>query len=106
MDLLDKYDLSQCKALSSICGAPLSTSDPHWLLASLPVSLGGTGIRSAAAHSAAALVASTIHTQDTVARILGNRNCRRDNSQALALLSDLTSDSPAPLPSPIKSTKE
>ena len=54
------FDDIQCQAFSKLLGASISTSDPRWILASLPVSLGGVGLRSAALHAPAAFVASNL----------------------------------------------
>ena len=72
------FDDAQCRALSSIVAAPLSIQDPQWILASLPVSLGGLGLRSAAIHSAAAFVASNLQTEALVKKILAPITSRRD----------------------------
>ena len=55
-DVFASFDNAQCRALSNLTGSSISTSDPRWILASLPVSLGGVGLRSAALHAPAAFV--------------------------------------------------
>ena len=93
------FDDAQCQALSSIVAAPLSTEDPHWILASLPVSLGGLGLRSAAIHSAAAFIASTLQTEALVKKLLDPITSRRDTSVAASLLTNATAHATTPLPS-------
>jgi hypothetical protein len=65
------FDEDQCEALSDCVGSPNAIDDLKWLHASLPVYMGGLGIRSAVAHSSAAFVASTLQTESMVARIVG-----------------------------------
>ena len=81
-----EFDDVQCRALSTLIGASISTSDPRWVLASLPVSLGGLGLRSAALHAPAAFVASNLQCAPIVEKLARVSNPRIDISQAKSLL--------------------
>ena len=65
------FDIAQCEALQDILGAPLAFGSKEWILASLPVSQGGLGIRPAADHSSAAFIASLAQTKSIVQELLG-----------------------------------
>ena len=75
------FDDLQCKALSHLIVASISTSDPRWILASLPVSLGGVGLRSAALHSLAAFVASILQCSPLVDKLVRHDSSRIDTSK-------------------------
>ena len=68
---------------------------------SLPVSLGGLGLRSVAIHSAAAFTASTLQTEPIVAKLLAHVSSRRDTTVASSLLANSTANATTPLPGPI-----
>ena len=96
----DRFDALQRSALEDILGASLT---PHaWRQASLPVSLGGLGLRSASSHATAAYLSSLVQTKPMVDSILKAFPHRHDldlpltvfrtaagaiNSSALAALS-------------------
>ena len=97
------FDDVQCQALSHLIGSSISTSDPRWILASLPVSLGGVGLRSAALHAPAAFVASNSQCASLVERLVSRTSSRIDTSRAMSLLSNSTSHATTPLQGPISS---
>ena len=99
MQLYQRLDIAQCATLASCIGAAFSTADPQWNLASIAVSLGGFGIRSAAAHAPAAFVASILQTESMVGRVLAPLTSRKDPSSALSLLSNATARATTPPPS-------
>jgi hypothetical protein len=84
-------------------GAQFSTNDPAWLHASLPVSLGGLGIRSTYAHCSAAFVASTLQTATLVQKMLDGA-ASRDAVNAHRLLIDAMANVTKPLDLPIPVT--
>ena len=86
-----EFDRAQCRALANITGIPLTTQDPRWLLASLPVSRGGLGIRSAADHSSAAFIASVAQTRPIVLQLLGeDTTSLRNNNTAMQMFAAAT----------------
>jgi hypothetical protein len=95
------FDEGQCRALSDCIGAQIYLDDPHWLHASLPVSMGGLGIRSAVAHSSAAFVASILQTENLVRRMVGNHTSARDPTQALGILTSATANATTPISLPL-----
>jgi hypothetical protein len=99
-DAYEAFDESQCRAVSDCIGAQVCVDDNQWLQASLPVSMGGLGIRSAVAHSSAAFVASSLQTEDLVHKLLGNGVKPRDTTTALILLTNATT----PLDFPLSAT--
>ena len=68
--VLDRFDDIIFNALESIVGSPLSHQAR--CQASLPVSLGGLGLRSASDHATAAFLSSVLQSKPTVDRILVN----------------------------------
>ena len=98
IDEFGSFDTAQCRALSDIAGTPLSTQDPAWILASLPVSLGGLGLRSAAIHSPAAFVASNLQTSKLVEKIITPHKTLRDITAATSLLTNNSANATTPLP--------
>ena len=102
-DVFASFDDAQCRALSTITGSSISTSDPRWILASLPVSLGGVGLRSAALHGPAAFVSSDVQCRPIVNKLISPSVQRRDVSRALSLLSNASAHATTPLPGPINS---
>ena len=71
-----RFDEIQYSALEDILGSPLSPL--AWRQASLPVSLGGLGLRSASSHAAAAYLSSLAQTKPTVDHILMSFPFRHD----------------------------
>jgi hypothetical protein len=65
-----RFDAMRRMALEDILGASLN--EISWTQASLPVSLGGMGLRSAASHSVAAFLSSIAQTEALVNSILHN----------------------------------
>ena len=63
------FDLSMFDSLSDLVGGSLS--DWSWLKASLPISLGGLGVRRASSHASAAFVGSLDQSRELVSDILG-----------------------------------
>ena len=102
-DVFAEFDDVQSRALSTLIGASISTSDPRWVLASLPVSLGGLGLRSAALHAPAAYVASNLQCAPIVGKLVNLPNPRIDISQASSLLANATANATTPLPGPLSS---
>ena len=90
-DLYLQFDQAQCDALGRIVGASLTTDSAHWVQASLPLDLGGLGIRSVSAHSQAAYVVSCLQTDRLVGQLLGPLGCRRDYRPAVGVLRELCS---------------
>ena len=90
-DLYQQFDQNQCSALGLILGASLTTESPSWNQATLPVDLGGLGIRSVATHSNAAFVTSCLQTEPLVAKLLGPLSCRRDYRPAVSVLRNVCS---------------
>jgi hypothetical protein len=97
---ITSFDEAQCRALGDIVGASIAIDDATWLLASLPVSLGGLGTRSATAHSAAAFIASVLQTETMVVRLLGPLTSRQNLTKAHSFLASATANAttPAALP--------
>jgi hypothetical protein len=77
-DAFKSFDEGQCQALGDCVGAQFAIENRTWLHASLPVSLGGLGIRSSFAHCSAAFIASTLQTSDLVERMICNVSSQRD----------------------------
>ena len=71
-----RFDEIQYSALEDILGSSLSPL--AWRQASLPVSLGGLGLRSASSHAAAAYLSSLAQTKSTVDQILMSFPFRHD----------------------------
>ena len=67
------FDAAIRDTLRDIVSGPLS--DWSWLKASLPCSRGGLGFRNASLHAPAAFLASSLHSQSLVERILGHPPC-------------------------------
>ena len=59
---LDKFDTSVRKSLERLLGVPLL--DKQWMQATLPVSMGGMGLRSAEKHAPCAYTASLSASAD------------------------------------------
>src|SRR6218665_729754 len=68
--LLDRYDVLLRKGLSSILN--IDMTNDQWTQASLPIKLGGLGIRRAASLAIPAFLASAAGTQMIQASMLGN----------------------------------
>ena len=71
--ILHEYDTSLCSIVGGICNVSLSVADQAWLQASLPVSSGGLGFRSAvqlapSAFSASAAVSLSVFSLDSLSR--------------------------------------
>ena len=67
---LQSYDELLCSIISRICNVNLSVSDTAWLQASLPVSAGGLGLRSAVQLSPSAFLASAATSAELMSIIL------------------------------------
>ena len=67
-DAIQSLDNALYNSVSEIVGAPLS--DWSWLKSTLPVSLGGLGIRLASTHASAAYISSSIQSTNLVVGIL------------------------------------
>ena len=67
-DALSCFDCSLATFISDLIGAPL----PEWsqLKSSLPISLGGLGVRRAAQHASAAYLSSINQSKDLMADVL------------------------------------
>ena len=74
------------EALATILGAPLNHA--AWDQASLPVSLGGLGLRRAKLHAPGAYAISVAHTSSLVCKMLGTRPYVHNADQAITLLND------------------
>ena len=68
-EAIAKFDLSMYESLSNLVGGSLS--DWSWLKASLPISLGGLGVRRASLFSSAAFIGSLDQSKELVSDILG-----------------------------------
>ena len=79
----DRFDAIQHSALEDILGASLTPL--AWRQASLPVSLGGIGLRSASSHAAAAFLSSIAQSKPTVDEILRNFPFRHNLDMSLAV---------------------
>lgn len=79
----DRFDVMQHLALEEILGCSLTPS--AWRQASLPVSLGGLGLRSASSHASAAFLSSIIGSEQIVDEILGNFPFRNSVDAPLAI---------------------
>ena len=98
--ILRTCDPSLHADLSTLLGASISTSDPRSVLASLPVSLGGLGLRSAALHAPAAFVASNLQCASLVEKLVPSPSIKLDISRATSLLTNATAFATTPLPGP------
>ena len=79
------FDAVIRETLGDIVGGPLS--DWSWLKASLPCSPGGLGLRNASLHAPAAFLASSLHSQSLMERMLGHPPCTSSHtSPAVAAL--------------------
>ena len=67
-DVIQSLDNALYNSVSEIVGAPLS--DWSWLKSTLPVSLGGLGIRLASTHASATYISSSIQSTNLVVGIL------------------------------------
>jgi hypothetical protein len=76
---LIRYDNIQREALSLIVGHPLN--DLAWAQASLPVDMGGMGIRSALSHAPAAYIASRFSSCQLVSKIIGSDHEFNDDAE-------------------------
>ena len=84
-DILQDFDLVVKEGIEGILGAPLPPF--QWDQASLPLSLGGLGLRSAAKHGAAAYLASVGDSELLVQDIRGQRGAEEvGGERALASL--------------------
>ena len=81
--LLEIYDVLLCKGLSSILN--IDMTDNQWTQASLPIKLGGLGIRRAASLALHAFLALAAGTQMIQASMLGD--CITDTDGVLETLS-------------------
>ena len=81
-----EFDAAIRETLRDIVGGPLS--DWLWLKASLPCSRGGLGLRNASLQAPAAFLASSLHSQSLMERMLGHPPCTSShtNSPAVAAL--------------------
>ena len=70
--LLREYDSLLCSLLSSLLNVNLDYSDASWTQASLPVRMGGLGIRSAVQLAPSCFLSSAAASQDLVIRILSD----------------------------------
>ena len=80
---MERFDSSVRESLERILGGPIS--DAKWKQASLPVSQGGLGLRSALSHSAAAFISSFSDSQSIIEDIIGQPKIFNDE-ELLALL--------------------
>ena len=79
------FDAAIRDTLRDIVSGPLS--DWSWLKASLPCSRGDLGLRNSSPHAPAAFLASSLHSQSLVERILGHPPCTSSHtSPAIAAL--------------------
>ena len=84
-DILQDFDLAVKESIEGVLGAPLPPQ--QWDQASLPLSLGGLGLRRAAKHGAAAYLASVGDAALLVQDIRGQRGTEGlDGERALASL--------------------
>ena len=67
---LEEYDCVLRSILSSVTNCPLTQNEKAWLQASLPVKLGGLGVRRATQVAPSAYLSSTAATADLVTAIL------------------------------------
>jgi hypothetical protein len=74
------FDEAQRKTLEEILGGPL-TND-QWSQASLPVKMGGMGLRTATSHATAAYLGSTTASKGLVKSIIGNNSAEPIDQQA------------------------
>ena len=77
-------------SLASILGASLD--DRTWSQASLPVSLGGLGLRNASHHSAASYTVSITHSVQLSREVIAPLEYEPDLDRALDILNGLISD--------------
>jgi hypothetical protein len=83
-NVLRRFDDLQREALSVIVGHPLH--DASWSQASLPINMGGMGIRSAVCHAPAAYIASRSSTKTLVSKITGGATLDDQMLDSLARL--------------------
>ena len=88
---LKLFDGLMRDALGSILGVGLS--DRQWIQASLPVSLGGMGLRQAALHSSAAYAVSSAHTYTLVSAMMRPLIYQPDISLPLSVINSRSSRS-------------
>lgn len=69
-EAIAKFDLAMFDSLSDLVGGSLS--EWSWLKASLPISLGGLGVRRASFFSSAAYISSLDQSEELVSNILGH----------------------------------
>ena len=69
-DRLVQYDSTLCSIISSVTNTPLAQDEKAWLQASLPVKLGGLGVRRAVQLAPSGYLASTAATAELVSTIL------------------------------------
>ena len=87
-DLLSEYDSTLRSILSSVTNTPVDRDDLAWLQASLPVRLGGLGVRRACQIAPSAYLASTVSSLDLVTNILPSNSLPVPSSElALSLWS-------------------
>ena len=79
----DRFDEMQHHALEEILGCSLTVT--AWRQASLPVSMGGLGLRSASAHASAAYLSSVICSKQIVDEVLQNFPHRNSLDTPLAI---------------------
>ena len=85
---LGLFDGLMRDALGSILGVGLS--DRAWRQASLPVSLGGQGLRQVGLHSVAAFSVSSMHSSSLVSAMVSPRAFNPDISHPLSIINDFS----------------
>ena len=97
-DAYRRFDAIQRAALDDILDSSLT--DSAWTQATLPVSMGGLGLRSAYEHSPAAYLSSLVQTKEIVDSLLGDFAFRQDLDASLSLFrSSVTSLPPSSIAS-------
>ena len=78
-----RFDDIQREAADDIIGFPLT--DSAWAQATLPVSMGGLGLKSAVAHAPAAYLSSLVQSKDVVDKLLPSFSHRHDLDASLSI---------------------
>ena len=87
----ESFDGLMRDTLGSILGSQIDNL--QWMQASLPVSMGGLGLRNASSHAAGAYAVSIAHSSPIIDSILGSRPSRPSTTEAVTLLNGSISSS-------------
>ena len=87
---MNRFDDMLREALGGVLGRPLT--DSQWLQASLPVTMGGLGLRKASVHSPASYLTSVAHSLTLTSSILSPISYSPTVDEALVLLNSVIDD--------------